>query len=311
MNIGIHRRKLRGAAIVLASFMVAWLILGQITGFAAQPKIMVSDYKVSEEYIEAGGSFNLSITIKNTADKKVSNLKISVASENGDIIPSSGAGTDYLAELAGGEEHTFTFPIKAGKNIEEQSYKINVVNEYDDRYGTAWTVTDSIYVPVKLAQRASITDLYSEDSVTLGDSVEITGQVNNLGTGTLYNVTAEVAGDYVKGITSFVGNIEPGKSGYLDLLTTATKTTPNSQKAVTELILTYEDKEGNVTTDTERFTIEVESPEYTNVEKVKDDVKTVNTTAVAWIVIGVIVVVLIIIFAVRRSRRKKEILEEF
>jgi hypothetical protein len=144
MNIGIHRRKLRGAAIVLASFMVAWLILGQITGFAAQPKIMVSDYKVSEEYIEAGGSFNLSITIKNTADKKVSNLKISVASENGDIIPSSGAGTDYLAELAGGEEHTFTFPMKAGKNIEEQSYKINVVNEYDDRYGTAWTVTDSI-----------------------------------------------------------------------------------------------------------------------------------------------------------------------
>jgi hypothetical protein len=287
-------------------------IYGNVHGVAAaQPKIMVSDYKISENEVEAGGTFTLSITIKNTADKKVSNLKISVVSETGEIIPASGAGTDYLSELAGGEEYTFSFKLKALQNIEDKTYKINVTNEYDDRLGEAWTVTDSIYVPVKLQQNASVTDIYYEEEVTLGDSAEITGRINNTGIGTLYNVTAKLQSDYLTDTDTYIGNIEPGNSGYIDILSKSTSTTPGSQEASSDLIVTYEDKEGNVTTMTESMKVQVASPVYDNVEKIKDDTKTVNTKLIGGIVTAVIIVILIIVVMVMKHRRKKKILEEF
>ena len=50
---------------------------------AAEPKVMVTDYKIKENEVVAGGTFTLEVTIKNTADKKISNLKMAVASEGG------------------------------------------------------------------------------------------------------------------------------------------------------------------------------------------------------------------------------------
>jgi hypothetical protein len=300
---------------IIVGILVALISLGIFGNVqavnAAQPKVMVSDYKISESEIEAGGTFTLYITIKNTSDKKVSNLKISVTSESGEIIPDSGAGTDYLAELAGLEEYTFTFNLKALQDIEEKTYKIDVTNEYDDRLGDPWTVTDSIYVPVKLQQKASITDTYAESEVTLGDSIEITGNINNTGNGTLYNVTASIESDYISETDTFIGNIESGKSGYIDILAKATSTTPGSKEAMTNLVVTYEDKDGNVTNLEKKFAVTVEAPIYDNVEKIKDDTKTVNKKLIGSIAVAVIVVLFIIILMVRKAKRKKKILEEF
>ena len=53
---------------------------------AAEPKVMVTDYKIKENEVVAGGTFTLEVTIKNTADKKISNLKMAVASEGGELL---------------------------------------------------------------------------------------------------------------------------------------------------------------------------------------------------------------------------------
>ena len=96
---------------------------------------MVTEYKIKEHEVVAGGTFTLEVTIKNTADKKISNLKMAVASEGGELIPASGAGTGYLAGLEGGETYTFEFPMQAAANLEEKAYKLTVTDEYEDRYG--------------------------------------------------------------------------------------------------------------------------------------------------------------------------------
>ena len=45
--------------------------------------------------------------------------------------------------------------------------------------------------------------------------VEISAAINNLGEGTLYNVSAMIEGDNLDRMMTYVGNIESGKSGTL------------------------------------------------------------------------------------------------
>ena len=167
-----------------------------------------------------------------------------------------------------------------------------------------------IYLPVKLAQRASITDLYVDDDAILGDSVEVIGSINNMGAGTLYNVRARLESKNLGENDTFIGNIEAGKSGSIDILTNAVSTTGSSGE-ISTVVVTYEDKEGNETELTGKFNIVVESPVYDNVEKIKDNTKDGNSKAVYGICAVAIVLALIVISVVRRRKKKKAILNEF
>lgn len=73
-------------------------------------------------------------------------------------------------------------------------------------------------------------------------------------------------------IETYIGNIESGKSGSIDILTNAVATTAASGD-MSKVIVTYEDKEGNETTIEGNFKATVESPVYDNVEKIKDSTK--------------------------------------
>lgn len=135
-----------------------------------------------------------------------------------------------------------------------------------------------IYLPVKLAQRASITDLYVEDDAVLGDSVEVIGSINNMGAGILYNVRARLESKNLGENDTFIGNIEAGKSGSIDILINAVSTTGSSGE-ISTVVVAYEDKEGNETELTGKFNIVVESSVYDNVEKIKDNTKDGNSKA--------------------------------
>lgn len=95
---------------------------------ASQPKVMVVDYQIVQKEIFAGQAFDLKVTIKNTGSRYVDNLKISVTSDTGDIVPAEGAGNGFLDELPNGEESTFTFKLRAADGLAEKSYKLSVVN---------------------------------------------------------------------------------------------------------------------------------------------------------------------------------------
>lgn len=277
---------------------------------ASQPKVMVVDCEVVQDQIVAGQTFDLKVKIRNTGSRYVDNLKISVTSEAGDIVPAEGAGNGFLEELEDGGEHIFTFKLKASEGLAEKSYKLSVVNDYDDIWGNPYTATDVIYLPVKLAQRASISDMFVEEEVVLGDSVEIIGSVNNMGAGTLYNVRAKVVSDFFGETDTFIGNIETGKSGSIDILTNAVASTGESGEP-SKIQVIYEDKEGRETTIEKVFLVKVDSPVYDNVEKVKDN--TGSSHKMIMYVVGAVVVavILCIIRLVRKSRKKRAICDEF
>ena len=282
---------------------------------AAEPKVMVTDYKVKEEKITAGGEFELSVTLYNTAKKNVKNMKVSVLSEAGELLPAEGAGTAYVAQLDAEKEEILTFKMKAADGLEEKSYKLMVKLAYEDSYGTAYTVEDAIYLPIQLEQRYSLTDLVVDGKFTLGEELEITGMVNNLGSGTLYNVTVKTSGDNISTQESYIGNIEPGKSGSMDLLVKAEHVSEGTQRC-NYVTVVYEDKQGNQREQKELLVSlqeeEIVPPLYENLEKIKEEKKSTNAGKTVVSIVGILAVLVFVFWlGYKKWQRKKKILEEF
>ncbi|MDE6434554.1 MAG: hypothetical protein K2L07_10030 [Lachnospiraceae bacterium] len=285
---------------------------------AAEPKVMVTDYKVKEDKITAGGEFELSVTIYNTAKKNVKNMKVAVLSEAGELLPAKGAGTAYIEQLNAETEETLVFQMAAANGLEEKSYKLMIKLNYEDNYGSPYAVEDAIYLPLQLEQRYSLTDLTIDGKFILGEELEITGMVNNLGKGTLYNVTVKTSGDNISEKESYIGNIEPGKSGSLDMIVEAKHLSDGTQR-MNYITVIYEDEKGNKQEKQEKLEqlgpasdIAITAPVYENLEKVKEE-KTDTKTGKITLIVGIVFALAVLIFwlSYRKWKRKKKILEEF
>ncbi len=278
---------------------------------AAEPKVMVINYKLNPTEVVSGEDFKITITLKNTASRKVRNMKLTVASAEGEFIPVNGAGTAYISEMAAEEELDIAFDMTAINGLQEKSYKLTIKSEYEDTNGYSYTVEDNIYIPITLEQRISITDIMSDSSVKLGDDIEITGRINNIGEGTLYNVTVKIEGENVDTQISYVGNIESGKSGNIDVLTHTIHPVEEGRYSKNYMTVTYEDKNKEKHSTKEQLSLSIVATNYSNLEILKEpEEKEVSSETIIIIAVAAVVLV-VIILSVMKWRKKKKILEEF
>lgn len=279
---------------------------------AATPRVMLEDYKVKEGQVVSGKDFTLDLTLKNYSAKQVKNLKVTITTENGDFIPTGSAGSEYIEAIDAGETSQVSFKMKAGDGLEEKSYRVNVTTDYENPNGYEYRAEESIFIPVSLDQRLSVTDLFVDSSsCVVGDTVEISASINNMGEGALYNVMVEVEGDNIEETKSYVGTIEKSKSGNMDILTKADVVTEGYHKD-NKLIVEYENKAGETFTQEVLIDVSVGVPVYENLEKIKEG----NDNTAVWKttveVIGILLLIAIIGYILyRRQKRKQRILDEF
>ncbi len=290
----------------------ACLLRTAVTSRAATPRVMLADYQVEEGQVVSGKEFTLKLEIKNYSAKQVKNLKVALSSENGEFIPAKGAGNAYIEAVEAGETEQVSFRLKAEDGLEERSYRLHVVTDYENPGGWEYQSEDTVFLSVELPQRLSLTDLFIDgEAPVVGDTVEISAQINNMGEGALYNVIAKVEGDNIAETDSFVGTIGKGQSGRLDLLTKADIVTEGDHKK-NRILITYENRAGEEFSTEVPFTVSVGVPVYKNLEKVKES----GDTGTDWNRAAVAVLAVLAAFAAayalyRRRKRKQRILDEF
>ena len=124
-----HQRRNHHLREIILAILVVLSVAATVCPYSAQaatPKVLVSGYKVSAATIYSGDNFNLTLEIQNTSKNKVRNMKVTVASEGGEIIPVSGTGSAYVAEIAGNETSEQTFSMQAAAGLAEKTYKLSV-----------------------------------------------------------------------------------------------------------------------------------------------------------------------------------------
>lgn len=290
------------------------------------PRVIISGFTTEPKDVKAGESFKLTLHIKNTSAKtSVNNLEfdLQAAVEGKDtettstaFLPVAGSSTIYVSSIPKGGTTDISIDMNAKADLAQKPYVINVSMKYEDAAVNQYTSESSVSIPVKQEARVEVSEpQVMPNSIDVGSESNIMFSVYNTGKTKLYNVSVKFKGDSVSGGDAFIGNIESGATGNVDVMLLGQAATMDD--GIIKILVTYEDETGA------QSVIEKEMTLYVNEmmmdegfpEEMPEDMVPENQGGspvligliIAAVVVAVIVAVVIII---KRKKKKGEELED-
>lgn len=286
-------------------------------------RIVVDSYETNPKDIIAGEGFELVLRMKNaSATVPASNIMFSLESEkaNDSVVFSteSGSSSVVVNSMAAGETKELRIKMLSKAGVAQRSYALTIKEKYDSPEFKNAEESVVIDIPVKQIARMNTGTIdVMPDTVTVGSETNVMFPINNTGRVILYNVMASFESDFIKPTDTYVGNIEPGKTGNVDVMITGTSPTADNNKV--KIHITYEDENGdlqpavekelslNVTEDTTPEDSDAQAGDAVDapVEKASffSKYKMILFPAAA-------VAVIVVIVAVRSVRKKKKAAQE-
>ena len=179
----------------------------------SQPRLMVTEYTVENGSIIPGESRNVSITIKNTnPTKSVSNIKLSLADESGEL-KTDGMGTAYLKSISANGSYVWTIGLTAVHTAKTGEHPLTLSMEYEDSNHMGYSASDTIRVNIKQSVMLKYDSARLPSKSIQGETVTVSINLMNTGKSTIHNA---MIGVDVKGLESggtvLVGEIPQGES---------------------------------------------------------------------------------------------------
>lgn len=276
-------------------------------GSEKTPQLMVDDYSYGGSFVQAGDEFLLKLGLFNASgSRSISNIKVTVNSEDGAIIPVNSSNSFYIEKLGKKERIDQAMMLSVKPNAEQRTTPLTVEMAYEDGSGNAFTSKDIISIPVMQETRLEVDDVIAPPGLFAGMQTGVSVQFYNMGKTTLNNlrVTAEGDFDTPESTSYFVGNMESGKSDTYDFSFIPRQGGTMEGK----IIFTYEDAAGDQQVLERPFSFEVqaEMPAFDEGMPPEDFTEQGGGGKALWIVLGVLVLLAGAgIFTWRKIRRKK------
>lgn len=211
------------------------------------PRVMLAGFASSPTDVVAGQDFSVSFTLLNTSKRtRVQNIKVSLTSgEGAAFLPANGSASIFIDRISAGDDSIQTMAFHSLPSLEEKPYQMTLTVEYEDAVANAYQSTEMVSVQVKQGIRADTSaPQVMPEMIQVGQDASVTFNIHNQGKTKLYNAKAVVKdGQPVTGAEMFIGTIEPGSSGAVDMLVHADE--ESTDPLVIEV--TYEDVDGKVT----------------------------------------------------------------
>ncbi|HHY31294.1 MAG TPA: hypothetical protein GX520_11595 [Syntrophaceticus sp.] len=209
----------------------------------SQPKLMVEKYALDRDYLEAGESATVKVTIRNTSSSQhVKNIKLSYWEESAEILP-AGTGAAYYKQIAKNSSCTWSFRVTATTTAQSKPHPATITMEYEDSNGNAISASDRIILQVRQPVRLTYEEPSLPVRVTQGDTPSLSIKLMNLGKSAIYNALLKFE---MPGLSSggsvLVGTIPPGES-QTGTTNFRVESEPLGQVSGT-LLLSYEDEYG-------------------------------------------------------------------
>ena len=217
-----------------------------------QARLVVDSFETNPSNIIAGESFELVLRMKNaSASIPASNILFALESEkdseNGSAVFSTESGSSAIAvnSMAPGEVTELRVNMQSKAGVAQRTYALTIKETYDSpEYKNA---VESVVIDIPLRQIARLNTGTIEvmpESITVGSESNIMFPINNTGKVILYNVMVTFEADSIKPTDTYVGNIEPGKTGNVDVMLSGMAPTADDGKI--KMNITYGDENGEV-----------------------------------------------------------------
>ena len=210
------------------------------------PRVMLQSLVTNPESVAAGSPFTVSFTLVNTSKAtRVNNIKVTLSQGEGAFLPQGGSSSLYIPTLKAEGTASRDMSFKSLPTLENRPYAMTLTVDYEDAEAHAFSITDTVSVNVTQPTRADTsTFTVSPESISVGQEATVTFSINNLGKTKLFNTTVTVAeGQGVAAKSQFVGSIEPGAAGNVELSLLGVE----ERKEPMVLVITYEDAAGTPT----------------------------------------------------------------
>ena len=287
-------------------------------GKTSTPRIIVTGFTTDPGEVYAGDTFNLTITVQNTATStSVSNIQfdLKAAKEGtGDnvveaFLPTSGSATIFVKQIPAGGTAELSIEMTARSDLTQKPYVVELDASYEDEKNNPYQASTSVSIPIKQEARVDTGDAeVLPASVEVGGSSNIMFSIYNKGKTTLYNTSVEFVGDSITGGSSFLGKLEPGATGNVDSMVTGVM--PTQDDGTIKAVISYEDESGQVSTiekEIQLFVYEMDfSGEYEG--EWDDSMIEEPVKKFPWAILigGIVVLVVVgIVVAVILSKKKK------
>ena len=203
--------------------------------------------------------------------------------------------------------------MKTSSDLAQKNYIMVVKGDFDDGKGNNYTYSDNLYVPVFQEVKLGITDVsMSPEAIGIDSEGTLMFTINNQGNAGVYNVNVSVKDDAVTCEDSYVGNIAASSSAYATLNLVGVQ--DNSETGTINVVISYEDSEGNTGTMEQAVTclvgedVVMDDLDFEG-EDLESDFGDEETGLSGWLIAIIVIIVLaavagLIIFIVIRKKKK-------
>lgn len=225
-------------------------------GKASVPRVIVTGFETNPEDVHAGESFVLTLHLKNTSTAtSVNNMifEIVAAVEGKDedttyaaFLPTAGSSTIFVDRMEKNGTKDIQIEMEAKADLTQKPYAVDVNMSYEDEHVNAYTSKSSVSIPVKQAARVDVSEPeVMPSSIEVGSESNIMFNIYNMGKTKLYNVQVKTDSEYLSGGDAFVGNLDSGATGAVDIYVTGQSATMDD--GTVKLLISYEDETGEAT----------------------------------------------------------------
>lgn len=280
--------------------------------------LLLEGYTVEPQEIKAGDEFDLTLRIRNTSDKTVTDVKSTLSELNKTVLPVSGASSFFIEKVAPGEVVEQTVRLKATASAGVDPVELTLANAFVQD-NTAKTSSDTFVLPVVQVSNLSLDPPSYPIETYAGESFNLMMNLYNKGKSRLYNVSVYLDSDSMAADENYyAGNMESGSSKSYDVMVT-----PNadaSGQITGDIVVTYEDAEGNVTEKRTPINLNVASYEdmygyYEEPDMMEDgmmvDAEPVSQGIPFWVwilvAVGVAGAAAVVVVVIVRKRKKAQV----
>ena len=239
---------------------------------ASKPVLVVSACSATPDTLESGDTMHVDLTVKNVGRRTANNIRVTLTSDDANIVLLNEYSAPYLRGLASNKEAEFAFDMQALPKALGGMHTMTITITYESASNVSFTETATFRVTVDQPILFSHDKVELPKNITSGESFSLPVNVYNTGLTSIYNVkcTLEVPG--LIAASAYLGNLEPQQSSDKTMSVFATTIDSNNKYGTTygACVFTYEDAKGEQYQESVEVKIEILEPvKETDEEKEK------------------------------------------
>ncbi|MGI6012095.1 MAG: COG1361 S-layer family protein [Ruminococcus sp.] len=226
---------------------------GEEKGKGGTPRVIIDGFTTEPAAVNAGDTFKLNLKVRNTSKKTaVGNMVLTLQTPQAGeqetaaeaFLPVEGSNTIFIENIPKDSTKEVSISMTARADLVQKPYPIEAALKYEDENANPFEGTLNISIPVRQKARFDVSRVQvMPESIAVGEEANITFDIYNLGKMKLYNVSVKAEDPSVINGEAFVGNLDAGSTGSVDMMAQGAKETAGD--GTVKLIVTYEDQDGN------------------------------------------------------------------